>query len=433
METTMHVWLRLLMAMFVALAAQGLPLAASAHAAPDSALMLDLREDHMDAELLMPLDQLEIALGQPLAAPPEQALVAQGEVLSSYVLKHVAVRAPDGRAWLVKPAGMSMARGAGAVDLAVRLQLSPPPGAPLRRFTLKADAIGHQVPNHMMLVSVRGDWRNGIFADAPHLVGTLRFMAHSIEVNLASGSHWQGIAGVLKMGMRHIADGTDHLLFVLTLLLPAPLVACGKRWVGGGSWREGGLNAARIVTAFTAGHSLTLCLGALGLIAVPQAPVEVAIALSIGLSSLHAMRPVFPGREPWVAAGFGLIHGLAFGSAIAELGLHGQPLVLAMAAFNLGVEGMQLIVVGLCMPLLMLAARSPGYRSLRVGLAMFAALAATGWAGERAFGLINPFAPVVSWFASRPVLVLLLLAMTAAVLSWRSRRKPSAATSHMAT
>ena len=54
---------------------------------------------------------------------------------------------------------------------------------------------------------------------------------------------------------------------------------------------------------------------------MPSAPIEVLIAVSILVSALHALRPIFPGREAWVAAFFGLIHGLAFATTLAELGL----------------------------------------------------------------------------------------------------------------
>jgi hypothetical protein len=64
------------------------------------------------------------------------------------------------------------------------------------------------------------------------------------------------------------------------------------------------------VTAFTIGHSATLTLAALNLVNVPSRPVEVLITVSILVSAVHAFRPIFPGREAWIAAFFGLVHGL---------------------------------------------------------------------------------------------------------------------------
>lgn len=93
---------------------------------------------------------------------------------------------------------------------------------------------------------------------------------------------------MFALGARHIAEGTDHLLFLLALLLPAPLVAVGMRW---GGYAGGGVALRRItkvVTALTLGHSVTLVVGALGLVRLPSALVESAIALSILVSAAHA-------------------------------------------------------------------------------------------------------------------------------------------------
>ena len=129
-----------------------------------------------------------------------------------------------------------------------------------------------------------------------------------------------GFSSLYRLGVRHIADGTDHLLFLLTLLLPAPLLVCGTRWGGVANTRNSALRILKIVTAFTIGHSVTLALAALGFVHVPSRPVEVLIAVSILVSAIHALRPLFPGREAGLAAFFGLIHGLAFAATLAEFG-----------------------------------------------------------------------------------------------------------------
>ena len=144
--------------------------------------------------------------------------------------------------------------------------------------------------------------------------------------------------------MRHIAEGTDHLLFLLVLLLPAPLLLTkGRRWGGFGGVGYSLRRLLLIVTAFTLGHSFTLLLGALGWVRLPSQPVEVLIAVSILVSAGHAVRPLFPGREAWVAAGFGLVHGLAFASTLANLHLEAGPMALSILGFNLGIELMQLL------------------------------------------------------------------------------------------
>lgn len=202
---------------------------------------------------------------------------------------------------------------------------------------------------------------------------------------LGSRAWWSGVpfASLFRLGMRHIAEGTDHLLFLLVLLLPAPLLAVGGRWTETATVRASVLHLLGIVTAFTIGHSLTLTLGALGFVRVPGRPVEVLIAVSILLSAMHALRPIFPGREAWIAAFFGLIHGLAFAATLNRLGLERWERVVGIFAFNLGIEAMQTLVVAVVLPLLLVASRTRGYVMLRVSGALAAMLAATVWIAQR--------------------------------------------------
>ena len=140
----------------------------------------------------------------------------------------------------------------------------------------------------------------------------------------------------LALGVEHILTGLDHLLFVLALVLLAPSVAA---LVG-------------TITAFTVAHSLTLALAAVGWVALPSPPIEASIALSIvfvarelGLRAPGA--PRYRARRLWaVAFGFGLLHGLGFAGALAEIGLPEGEVPLALLTFNLGVELGQLAFVG---------------------------------------------------------------------------------------
>ncbi len=183
--------------------------------------------------------------------------------------------------------------------------------------------------------------------------------------------------------MRHIADGADHLLFLLTLLLPAPLLALQGRWTGQVEARQVAARLLAIVTAFTAGHCITLVHGAVAWFVLPAQAVAVAIALSILVSAVHAWRPVFPRRQWCVAAGFGLVHGLAFAAGIRELGLHGGRLAAGILAFNLGVEAVQAVAVLATAPLIVLLARRvPQARAVAAALSGAVALV---WMAQRSF------------------------------------------------
>jgi hypothetical protein len=230
-----------------------------------------------------------------------------------------------------------------------------------------------------------------------------------------------GFASIFRLGMRHIAEGTDHLLFLLALLLPAPLLIIGSRWAGFAGVRLSLLRILKVVTAFTAGHSITLALAALGLLRVPTRPIEVLIAVSILVSAVHALRPLFPGREAAIAAFFGLIHGLAFASTLGELGLNRWQRVASILGFNLGIETMQLIVVAAVMPSLVLISRTRAYPLLRIASALFAAFASLGWIAQRLLGLHNAVDAVVNAVAHNAVWIAAALFLTSLICCLPSR------------
>ncbi len=139
------------------------------------------------------------------------------------------------------------------------------------------------------------------------------------------------------LGVEHILSGWDHLLFVLGLVL---LVRSRRTLL----WT---------ITSFTLGHSVTLSLAALGIVHIPQAPVEVLIALSILVVAIELGRGdsqkslSFGSRyPPLIAVIFGFLHGLGFAGALVEVGLPAKEIPLALMTFNIGIEIGQLLFVG---------------------------------------------------------------------------------------
>jgi len=146
----------------------------------------------------------------------------------------------------------------------------------------------------------------------------------------------------LGLGVHHILAGIDHLLFVLALVLIVP----SRRLL------------ALTITAFTVAHSLTLAAATLGVVHVSQAPVEAVIALSIVFVAAEIVRGEqgragLTARAPWVVAfAFGLLHGLGFAGALAEVGLPQRAVPVALLFFNVGVELGQLAFVTMIIGLL---------------------------------------------------------------------------------
>jgi hypothetical protein len=148
------------------------------------------------------------------------------------------------------------------------------------------------------------------------------------------------------------------------------------------------LHILGIVTAFTVGHSLTLTLAAMNFVHVPSRPVEVLIAVSILVSTVHALQPMFPGKEAWIAALFGLIHGLAFASTLERLSLSRWDRVAGVLSFNLGIETMQLLVVALVLPSLLMLSHTHAYSPFRIVGGALACIVAAMWVAERLFRIV---------------------------------------------
>jgi len=372
----------------------------------------------------MPLDQFELGFKHPLMDAPLRAVERYPRELPAYLVQHIHPVTPDGRPWRVRVDSLRVDQNIdqGHADLIAHLTLTPPSGASARRFRFDYSVINHEVMSHTVLVFARSDWTNGVFGREPELLGTVRFLTTGLDIDRKQGSFLTGFDAVFRLGMAHIAEGTDHLLFLLALLLPAPLLReGGRRWGAYIGTRRTLVRLAKLVTAFTLGHSLTLIVGAFGNVTVPALPVEVAIALSIFVSALHAWRPLLHGKEAWVAAAFGLVHGLAFSQVIAGGGLDGWSKAAAVLGFNLGIEVVQLLVVAAVVPWLMLLAWSGRYTPFRLGGALFAAVASLGWALERLTGVPNPISTSLEGLGSVAPWLLAILAAVAVLLAARAR------------
>lgn len=347
--------------------------------------------------LHLPLTELQLAFGHGVTQHPEQTVAAWGPALRKYLVEHIHPITAAGRPWSVQVRDVAVGRAeqiqSGPFqELLVELSLIPPPGAGMQDFLLNYDVILHQVVTHKAVVSVHHDWASGRVGSTQIgviAVNTTTTRIEPLSIHLGEGSWWRGFQGMLQMGAQHIREGTDHLLFLLVLLLPATLRLNGVAWGEFGGSRYSLARLAKIVTAFTLGHSITLIAGALQWVRLPQQPVEVLIAFSILVTAVHAIRPMFPGRETQVAAGFGLVHGLAFASVLADLHLSAGPMALSILGFNLGIELMQLFVIALTAPWLIILSLTPAHPWVRRGGAVLAGIAAVGWILNRVSGESN--------------------------------------------
>jgi hypothetical protein len=211
--------------------------------------------------------------------------------------------------------------------------------------------------------------------------GLLRFSAGEV-------SKGQQFQQYLMEGIWHIWIGFDHILFLLSLLFPAVLVYTGNQWQGTPRLGVAVREVLWVVTSFTAAHSVTLSLAALGLISLPSRLVESVIALSVVLAAANNVWPVVAHRRWVMAFCFGLIHGFGFASVLAELGLPTDALALSLVAFNVGVEIGQMVIVAVFLPFAFVLRNTRVYqRGVFIGGSVLTMLVAALWLAERALDI----------------------------------------------
>jgi HupE / UreJ protein len=369
---------RLVIAFALALAALA---PAQAHKPSDSYLAITVGAGDISGQWDIALRDLDFAIG--LDADGDGG-ITWGEVrakhgeIAAYALARLAVRG-DGEPCAIEPGAQQIddhTDGAYTVlPLAIRCTKLPTQLAV--DYTLFAELD----PQHRGLLNLQasGNARSAVLGP----------QAPTQSFELTAVNRWAQFTDYAREGVWHIWIGFDHILFLLALLLPAVLHwrgRHGQRWQAVERFREAFIDVFKIVTAFTVAHSITLSLATLGLIELPSRWVESAIAASVVLAALNNVWPVFHGRRWTVAFAFGLIHGFGFASVLADLGLPRDALVLALVGFNLGVEGGQLAIVALFLPLAFALRRTALYRrAVMVGGSVLIAALAGVWLVERVF------------------------------------------------
>lgn len=397
---TRHLFTSALFVVFL-LEAGEMSLPVRAHSMYQAAVLLDFHGSTADVELQLPVERLQTAMSIQLSP---QNIERERVPIADYILRNFSASLPGGPGFRIDPIELPyLSSIEGAPYVIARLRMVPPAGARADLFDLHCGVLIDRVPSQVVLVSVRTDWRTSTFANAPQLVAVLRASDQSVRIDRTEGNWWHGFGSVFDLGMRHIAEGTDHLLFLLVLLFPAPLLVRHAKWASYSEIRPCLLKIAKIVTAFTVGHSITLAAGAMNIVHVPSRPIEALIAFSILVSAVHALRPVFPGREAFIAGGFGLVHGLAFATTLAGLGLGRWDRVASIFGFNVGIEAMQLVVVAIALPSLILLSRTRLYAAIRTAGALFAGSVALAWIMQRVWDLPNPADAFVMTLAQHAV------------------------------
>lgn len=347
-----------------------------AHKPSDSYLSLQVSDTGVSGQWDIALRDLDFAIG--LDANGDGNITwgetrAKHAEIAAYALARLAIQS-DGAACAVTVPQQQIDRHTDGAYSVLHLDVRCP--QPPTQLTLTYSLFADLDPQHRGLLNLgaRGQTRTAIFGpEARQQVFALQ------EMNWFSQ-----FVDYAREGVWHIWIGFDHILFLLSLLLPAVLVWRKPRWEAAESFTQSFWEVAKIVTAFTVAHSITLSLATLGWISLPSRVVESAIAASVVLAALNNVWPVFQGRRWTVAFCFGLIHGFGFASVLADLGLPQETLLLALVGFNLGVEGGQLAIVAVFLPLAFVLRRHWVYqRLIFIGGSLLIAAVAGIWLAER--------------------------------------------------
>ena len=203
--------------------------------------------------------------------------------------------------------------------------------------------------------------------------------------------------GFVREGVHHILIGYDHILFLLSLLLPAVWIRSAvadprtglvrTRWLPSQNLRLALANVLKVVTAFTVAHSITLALSVLDIVSPPSRWVESVIAASVVLAALNNLWPVISEARWKLTFVFGLVHGFGFASALKDAGLARGALAGPLVGFNVGVEIGQLCIVALVLPVAWSLRGTRSYRGAFAAGSLAIAGVAALWLVQRAFDL----------------------------------------------
>lgn len=216
--------------------------------------------------------------------------------------------------------------------------------APISELVIHYTVMEYIDPSHRGLLSLT--------AGNVTQTGVLGGRTVQAAFSIVAPSRWRSFVEYFRAGVWHILSGIDHLLFLVSLLLPAVLLRKQGEWQPVLHARPALVSIFKVVTAFTLAHSITLSLAAFGIVRLPSRLTESVIAASIIVAALNNIWPVVTRSRAWIAFAFGLLHGFGFASVLADMGLPPGARVISLLAFNCGIETGQMAVVLTVMPII---------------------------------------------------------------------------------
>jgi hypothetical protein len=353
---------------------------AHAHKPSDSYLSLKVEAGRVHGQWDIALRDLEFAVGLDANGDGEITwgeLSARHANIASYALARLQVAAGDAGCPLRATDHLVDQHSDGAYAV-IRFEAACP--GPPEKITLGYSLFFDLDPTHRGLarIEIGGGTQTAVFSPE-------RRVQH---FDMAAPSVWRQIAAYAREGVWHIWIGYDHILFLLSLLLPSVWVREADAWRPAPRFGPAFWEVFRVVTAFTIAHSITLSIAALEIVTLPSRLVESVIAASVLLAALNNPFPLVSARRWAIAFSFGLVHGFGFASVLSDLGLPRGALVSSLFGFNLGVELGQLAIVSAFLPIAYALRNTWFYaRIVFAGGSILIALLAAIWLAERALNI----------------------------------------------
>ncbi len=374
-------WAVLTFLLFAAIA----PATSFGHALGLSYIWLQVNEDGMEGRIEIVADEYQAATGMMLAASTPLT-ERQRQEISRYIKQRFRV----GHSGTDYPLTLESIEVTPIEDVAEYLIVLFRLDAPLPipdELDIHYSAIMHELADHRGGFHIENNYKRGVEGNHSKIAVLFAPGRESATIKLTGSPVLQQLVSFIKEGVIHIWIGLDHVLFLITLLLPAVLIRRGREWTPTTTLKSSLWNVVAVVTVFTVAHSITLALAMKGWVELPSRFVESVIALSVLIVVIDNFFPVL-GKAKWTTVFvFGLFHGLGFASVMEELALDFGSKLVALIGFNVGVELGQLAIVLVVFPIIYLLRRSNYVNMVLRPISGAIGLLALWWFVTRAFNL----------------------------------------------
>lgn len=352
---------------------------ALAHRPSDAFLTLDIEGTTLSGELDVALKDLEVLFGVDQNGDGQISwgeVQAQEQAFTTYVQDRLKLQTDSGPCALL-PLDLQISKYSDGAYAALIFNTTCT-DRPIKTLDADYSLLFDLDRQHrgLLRLTYREQIITTAFADA----------ARTFHFDAMAGGVARQMQTFVKEGLHHIFAGFDHMLFLIALILPAVYFRRRSRELHPREHlREVLWDTAKVVTAFTAAHTLSLCLTTFQVIIPPAARVvEAAVALTILLASLNNLAGVVKEHRWVVGFGFGLIHGVGYASVLRDLGLSGWSLATPLVGFNVGVELAQLAIIAAFLPVAFLLRRTKFYKGIFLwGGSMATGALALGWMVEQ--------------------------------------------------